>query len=183
MNFPLAAAKTPQLPNDDAVNQPTLTFDSADYQACYDYWLGLKGDRWAPSWRRWQWENLSVNLIPYFLVVDVHYEPLDFVYRFFGTASVKMHNVDFTGKSVNEIRSPVTIKSTCDQYYEVTRRRQAIASSYTIQAGEYGSPHMQTSLRMPMSNDGEKVDQIVSFIDWRKDIGKIRDEHLAAYGQ
>ncbi len=162
--------------------QEPLTFESRDYQICYDYWFKLKQDNWAPAWRDWVWMDLPVKLIPYFLVVDVHYDPLDFIYRFFGTASVEMHNIDFTGKSINNIRSAVTIKSTRDQYNEIIRRRQALASSYTIQAGENGSAYVQTSLRMPMSNNGNKVDQIVSFIDWRSNFEKIKQEHLEEFG-
>lgn len=174
--------KVTQLREAPPLQQPPLTFENADYQACYDYWLELKRERWAPSWLEWQWMKLPVKLIPYFLVVDVHYEPTDFVYRFYGTASVNMHNFDFTGKSVNTIRSAVTIKSTCDQYHEVMEQRREISSSYTVQAGENGAPYEQTSLRMPMSDNGDKVDQIVSFIDWRNDFEKIRAEHLEVYG-
>ncbi len=156
-------------------------FDDPDYQACYDLWLRTKGSRWAPAWQEWNWLELPVNLIPYFLVVDVRYDPLDFVYRFWGTANVTMHKVDMTGKSVDMIRSPLTRKHTTEQYMEVVENRKAIADIYTIQTVNHVVTHSQTTLRMPMSNDGRVVDQIVSFTDWRDELYDIGNEHTQTY--
>jgi hypothetical protein len=126
--------------------------------------------------------ELPTNLIPYFIVVDVSYAPLDFVYRFWGTAYGTMHGIEMTNKSVNAIRSPVTAKNSYDQYAEIVEYKEAIGSTYTIQTGEHDFPHIQTSLRMPMSANGERVDQIVTFADWRSDQDDIRNEHIRIYG-
>ncbi len=127
--------------------------------------------------------QLPLNLIPYFVVVDVSYDPQDFVYRFWGTASTTMHNFDMTGLSISAIRSPGPAKETYDQYLEVTQYKQAIGSAYTVQAGANGPPHIQTSLRMPMSDTGERVDQIVTFVDWRRNLKVIHDEFVKEYGE
>jgi len=167
---------------EDYLRRSPIRFDQENYQICYEYWLELKGDRPAPSWREWDWLRLPPQLIPYFLVVDVHYDPTDFVYRFWGTASVDMHGKDFTGLSINAIRSPGTAQMTTDQYMEVVTHCEALGSEYTIKAGEDGLPHVQTSLRMPFADEGDRVTQIATYVDWSRDRDKIKEEHLRIYG-
>ncbi|MDD9879072.1 MAG: hypothetical protein OXR84_16700 [Magnetovibrio sp.] len=168
---------------EDYLRRSPTRFDDPDYQSCYEHWLTIKGEGWAPAWRDWQWMALPLDLIPYFLVVDVIDDPPDFVYRFWGSAYVNMHGIDMTGRSVNEIRSPVTARNTFEQYAEVVACREAIGAVYAIQTGEHEIQHVQTSLRMPMSNDGRRVDHIVTYSDWRADEDEIRDEHIRIYGK
>lgn len=160
-----------------------IRFDDPKYQICYEYWQHLKGDRAAPAWREWDWFQLPLDLIPYCLVVDVEYDPLDFVYRFWGTANISMHGIDLTGKSISKIRSAVTAQNTFDQYNEVIDCREAIASAYTIQAGADGPPFVQTSLRMPFSDDGITVHQIATYADWSRDHLGIQENHLRTFGE
>ncbi|MGJ3261410.1 MAG: hypothetical protein ACFE0S_17550 [Rhodospirillales bacterium] len=170
------------MPQEDYLRRSPIRFDQPNYQAAYEYWLTLKGERRSPAWREWDWFQLPTALIPYFMVVDVHYEPQDFVYRFWGTASVDMHGKDFTNLSVSMIRSPVTAEQTIEQYKEVVACHEAVGSEYTVKAGENGLPYVQTSLRMPFSDDGERVTQIATYVDWSRDHIKIREEHLREYG-
>jgi len=153
------------------------------YQTCYAYWLRLKGQRWAPAWSEWKWSEIPLDLVPYFIVIDVTHDPLDFTYRFWGSANTRMHGIEMTGKSVRDIRSPVTARTTFDQYARVTANREAIASAYTMQSADYHLAHQRTALRMPMSNEGETVDRIVSFVDWRDSQNLITDEHIQIYGE
>ena len=126
--------------------------------------------------------EVPVQLIPYFLVVDVRYDPRDFIYRFWGTASVSMHGIDFTNQSISRIRSPFTAKQTAAQYEEVVTHHEAVGSEYIIRAGEGGPPYVQTSLRMPFSDDGKRVTQIATYVDWSRDHDRIRDEHIRVFG-
>lgn len=170
------------MPEEDYLRRSPVKFDQPNYQTCYEYWLRLKGARRSPAWREWDWFELPVQHIPYFLVVDVHDDPLDFVYRFWGTASVDLHHKDFTNLSISKIRSPLTAKMTLDQYVEVVECHEAIGSEYTVQAGETGLPYVQTSLRMPFSDDGARVTQIATYVDWSRDRDKIRKEHIREFG-
>lgn len=171
------------MPEVDYMRRSPVKFDQPSYQTCYEYWLRLKGGRRSPAWCEWDWLELPVKYIPYFLVVDVHYAPLDFIYRFWGTASVDLHRKDFTNLSISEIRSPITAKMTRDQYIEVVDCHEAIGSEYTVQAGENGLPYVQTSLRMPFSDDGKRVTQIATYVDWSRDRDKIREEHIREFGE
>lgn len=168
---------------DKLTEQSPLRFETPVYERCYAYWLRLKGDRWAPAWREWDWSEISMELIPFFIVVDVTYDPLQFVYRFWGTANTRMHGIDMTRKSTAEIRSPATALATFDQYARVTESRQAVGEPYTMQSADYNNPHTRLALRMPMSNDGKRVDQIVSFVDWRDSEHLIRDDFIRVYGE
>lgn len=170
------------MPEEDYLRRSPIRFDQPNYQACYEYWQRLKGERRSPMWREWDWLQLPVQLIPYFMVVDVTYEPLDFIYRFWGTASVDMHGIDFTGQSISSIRSKITAKMTTAQYFEVVTHHEAIGSEYTVQAGESGLAYVQTSLRMPFSDDGEHVTQIATYVDWSRDRKKIKEEHIREFG-
>ncbi len=170
------------LAREDYLRHSPIKFGDPDYQVCYEYWLSLKGDRWAPAWNEWQWMELPANLIPYFIVIDVSYDPLDFVYRFWGTAYNTMHGMDFTHKSIREIRNPTTAENVLKKYLDVTNSRQAIGSLDTLQTGQYDAEHTQTTLRMPMSNTGDRVDHVVTFADWRKDHNEIKQEHIRTYG-
>jgi hypothetical protein len=172
-----------QMPPEDYLRRSPVRFDDPKYQVCYEYWLSLKGARMAPSWRDWDWFRLPAEVIPYFLVVDVDYSPLTFTYRFWGTANVSMHNIDFTGKTTDAIRSPITARNTFDQYRKVAETGEAIGSAYTIQAGAEGPPYVQTSLRMPFSDDGKTVHQIATYADWSSDIKEIRKAHLEEFGR
>lgn len=171
------------MPEADYLRRSPIRFDQPDYQACYEYWLELRGSRRSPAWSEWNWERIPYKLIPYFIVVDVDYEPLVFKYRFWGTACVSLHNKDFTGLTSDSIRSPITKEITEGQYKDVVESHEAIGARYIIQARESGVPYMQTSLRMPMSSDGDRVSQIVSYVDWSKNLKEIREDHIKEFGE
>jgi len=171
------------MPQEDYLRRSPIKFDDPNYQVCYAYWQRLKGHRLSPQWSDWDWFELPVRLISYFLVVDVKKEPLDFIYRFWGTASTTMHGIDFTNQSIRKIRSPVTAKNTAEQYEEVVACHEAIGSAYKVQASESGLPYVQTSLRMPFSDDGVSVTQIATYCDWSRDLAEIKEEHLREYGE
>lgn len=174
--------KVPFLSKQENTRHSELSFDDEDYRTCYQYWADLKGLRWAPNWRDWQWMDLPSHIIPYFIVVDVSHAPLDFTYRFWGSAYAAMHSIEMTNKSVRDIRSPVTAKAAFEQYKEIVDSKQAMSTLDTIQAGPHDIIHTQTTLRMPMSDDGVSVDKIITFADWRKEHDIIKNEYIRAFG-
>ena len=70
----------------------------------FSFWECIRRDRFAPSWRDFDWMQTPIDLIPWTAVVDVVHDPLDFIFRFWGTARTTLQNQDFTGRSVREIR-------------------------------------------------------------------------------
>jgi hypothetical protein len=60
----------------------------------FAYWEELRGDLVTPPWRAFDWMRLPPAVIPWCAVVDVHEDPLDFVYRFWGTARTALQGRD-----------------------------------------------------------------------------------------
>ena len=137
---------------------PTLMFK------VFEYWKGVCGDRLAPAWTDFHLEHLPTKAIPWCAVVDVLQSPLDFVYRFHGTARVRMQGRELTGQSIRNLKplnfadkafkelshayeqkSPVHIKTTCDP--------------------QNGNQFSYDILRLPFCNDEEAITQIFTFTE------------------
>jgi len=132
------------------------------------YWQSLRAGRFAPSWREFNLLALDPRSIPHVVVVDVVREPLDFVYRFWGTAHVTAKGFDKTGKSVAEppqSRRRVTFQ----EYEKMVAEKQPLAAVGTVDLPEMGRvPFTQTIVRLPLSDDGAEVDKIVSIAVWER---------------
>ena len=61
-----------------------------------------------PSWQDWDWMQLPTSAIPWCTVVDVKRDPLSFYYRFWGSSRTNLYGMDYTGKSISEVK-PQTI--------------------------------------------------------------------------
>ena len=72
----------------------------------YAYWESKRGDYFAPSWDEFHLDELDPSVVPLSVVVDVIADPLDFVYRFQGTARNRVEVKDSTGHSVLGLNPP-----------------------------------------------------------------------------
>lgn len=125
------------------------------------YWVALKGERWAPTWAEFHLPSLKPHLIPNVLVMDVIPSPLDFVYRFWGTANTVNLGYDLTGKSVwANVMFGEKVFNECRRIVE-ERRPLVFASKVTRSDGMHRE---YERIRLPISNDGENVTQIVSTV-------------------
>ena len=68
----------------------------------YDYWCLRKGDRELPSRKDISPEDMK-DYLARAMLIDVSYQPLDFVYRVFGSGIARAHGKDYTGKSVSQL--------------------------------------------------------------------------------
>lgn len=168
---------------EDNLETSLSALDNKGYGICYAYWKRLKAERWAPAWADWQWADLPPELVQNFMIVDVQPEPLDFIFRFWGTAFQRLHNIEMTNKSVHELRSPGTARNSFDQYAEVAKTRRPHLFSYPIQMDRDRKRFDHPSLRMPFSDDGQNVNLIVTFADWRKDLYEVRQEHVELFAE
>lgn len=117
------------------------------------------------------------------MVVDVIQDPLDFIYRFWGTSYTRIHNQEMTKKSVRELRSPGAAENSFAQYKEIVESTQPGFFSYPIQLTDRHHPVDRPSLRMPFSDDGRTVNIAVTFADWREDVWHLRMEHMEFFGE
>ena len=131
-----------------------------EFRALFQYWAQVRGDRWAPPWSEFHLNELPTKIVPWCVVVDVHREPLKFMYRFWGTRVSHLLDVDLTGKSSDDIPSqPYAVRARAE-YTEMLERKVAM---YT------DKPHINSFkmevryqiLRVPFSSGGE-VENILS---------------------
>jgi hypothetical protein len=131
----------------------------------YQYWLRKCDGRAAPARR-----DIDPAEIPSALgfvnLLEVLDDPRDFRFRLNGTAVVEMIGRDVTG----ELHSAVMGGEDgvwCRNAYEMcVDRRSAVAVETSL--GFCGKPYMcQTILALPLSDDGESIDTIMSGHSYR----------------
>lgn len=137
-----------------------------------DYWDGLRGGRWAPAWKDFHLIELASATIPFVIVVDVQRDPLDFVYRFWGTGNTAYIGYDCTGMSVRRNRLFGTkVFGECE--YLLEQRRPIVwFSKVTRDDGVYRE---YARLRAPLSDDGETATHIVSVVQVDEKLDEIFD--------
>ena len=127
----------------------------------YDYWNRARGDRWAPAWSDFRLTDFSDKLIPLLIVLDVKRDPMDFVYRFWGTANTVNLGYDCTGKSVHENGLfGGKVFNECRQVVE-ERRPIIFHSKVTRDDGLYRE---YSRIRLPLSDGGDEVAHIISSV-------------------
>ena len=143
---------------------------SPDARLCLEMWQRLRGNQFAPPWSAFDWSGIPSGIIPHMGVVDVRSDPLDFVYRFWGSAHVTAHGQELTGRSVRDMRPVEEAHSVFTQYRETLIAREARLYTNSIRLDGSETILTETSLRLPFSNDGQHIHQILAFSD-------IRDSH------
>jgi len=146
------------------------SLEAEDMNACVTYWNELRRQRFAPSWKEFDLLGLPPFMAPFFLVVDVNTAPLDFVYRFWGSGHTSYHGRDYTGQPVTAIELEWAADLLFDQYRQVYETHQAMA--FTTQYE--GIEHPATSVRLPLSDDGQSVTHIFGYAERRH--GRIQFE-------
>ena len=140
--------------------------DVPEVRAHLEYWRKLRGDRIAPPWSAFDWSEINPKCIPNFTVVDVSLDPLDFIYRFWGTNLARGQKQEMTGRSVHELKPHEEGQSIYNQYREVYEAKEPILFMSSV-SGWMLEDLTVFSLRMPFSDDGENVSHITSCADFQ----------------
>jgi len=138
---------------------------SASVREIFAYWDGKRGDRKMP--RRADIDPAEVRrLLPNILLVDVKWDPLDFVYRLVGTEEVAMRRADPTGKRVEENTFGPSRDLVMANYRAVAANGGLLydPNSFTSLDGRY---IRDESLFLPLSEDGQRVSQILVYAYYR----------------
>ncbi len=143
-------------------------FDVGDVLSSYStdvlsYWEDKRGADFAPAWQRaFRLEELGWHIIPSISVVDVLDGGKDFKYRFWGTRNVTLKGFEMTGKKLSEQKFPLAVENGMTQFNEIIQQRRPLAIVYL---GTYKSlvSREHITYRFPLSDDGEKVDKIVTY--------------------
>ena len=104
------------------------------------------------------------DLLPNIMIVDVEHEPLRFRYRLVGTRVVEYNGIEFTGRYLGEIGWPEE-QDLFDSYAEVVASRRPFFGSFAweLVSGAIGRCEFG---RLPLSEDGETVSQILAMEDY-----------------
>ncbi|MEX0692874.1 MAG: PAS domain-containing protein [Rhodospirillales bacterium] len=115
----------------------------------------------APSWSDIDLLDLPSELLPKICVVDVALNPLNFTYRYWGTAITGLHHYDLSGKTVRQLTPPDYAQCIWDQYNVVYT--SGIPQTFLTEIPlEEGYNTFYIALRLPLSSDGVKIDKILA---------------------
>jgi hypothetical protein len=124
------------------------------------YWNELRGKSFAPKWEDFEIVQLPPLLIPWSAVVDVVGPPDEFVYRYWGTARVRYHGEDFTGKAIIGTQDTSITDVLIDEYNFVVE--QHIPLYVKTECEFLGEKLFFEFLRLPLSSDGTTVNKVYS---------------------
>ncbi len=128
----------------------------------------------APSWSDIALIDLPADLLPKICVVDVETTPLDFTYRYWGTAITSMHHYDLSGKSVKSLTPPDYAQCIWDQY-EVVSSTKKPHTFLTEVPLDTGYKTFYIAMRLPLSSDGKTIDKILAAEEYGKERDQLRD--------
>jgi hypothetical protein len=128
-------------------------------RTAYDYWCLIKGEREFPARADITPEGMKLYLSRVMLV-DVSYEPLDFVYRVFGSGIAQAFGKDYSGKSVRQLEPPEFAALIWRQYLEVVNERRPCLHAIQVTAGTRFLKYHR--LTLPLSADGLAVDKLLA---------------------
>jgi len=127
----------------------------------FDRWQKARANHWAPSWNAYQMESLPPKVIPWCAVVDVLRDPPDFAYRFWGTERANLQGQELTGKPLSEFEPAQMAELLAEELVQVTESRQPLFFRKR-HTPPNGSELRFESLRVPLSEDGERVTMVFS---------------------
>ncbi len=145
----------------------------SDCRFLYEIWNSLRDGRSLPRWEDFELQLLPARVIAYVRVVDVHSDPFDLVYRFWGTGLVEMLGEERTGKSLTQLpaaRAPQAVV----EYETVIRERVPFAFIYNAKTAKPVMPLFTPAIRLPFSDGGDAVEKIVTYSDLHTDRDKWR---------
>jgi hypothetical protein len=97
--------------------------------------------------------------MPWCAVLDVIPDPLDFTFRFWGTARRQILDQEITGKSLSTIIYGELGKLAFDQNVMVTEQRRPLFFE-VVAISDSRDEITYHYLKLPLSSDGETIDRI-----------------------
>lgn len=142
----------------------------------FAYWDRLRGRRAMPAWPDFDWMRLPPPVIPWCAVVDVRQDPLDFVYRFWGTARTAFQGHDYTGWSIGDVSPKSVSEKILSEYRMIYEERRPVYFETVFEEDTSDATFKYHFLRLPFGQDGERVAQILGVgLFEEKEIRKVHD--------
>ena len=153
----------------DMTDNPTPVFAEV-----LDYWEKKRGDRFAPAWTDINMMELPAKFLPYCIVVDFDGSSGPIHYRYYGSAVATLHGYELSNRTIDEMQPPSFRAQVIKQYRLVQEKRMPMyfAAHYPHLIGRRSHQHL---LRLPLSNDGETVTNVLSVQDVSDDSHELAD--------
>tara|TARA_R100001039_G_scaffold451_1_gene254 strand:+ start:169 stop:732 length:564 start_codon:yes stop_codon:yes gene_type:complete len=137
--------------------------------AFLDHCHALQAGRALPRWSDFKLHALPTDIIPYMAVVDVDNAGPSFTYRFWGTGHTALKGVDMTGRKVSDISASALARIGQRQYEMVVAARRPLIFVHALTPYNPWKTDIQVAVRVPLSEDGEIIDKIVSYSNYGED--------------
>ncbi len=138
---------------------PPAPSDPAGIRAVHAYWDKVRAGRVGPAWRDIDLLALPAPLLPFYLVSDL-VPGRGFVYRYWGRAHTAYHGVDHAGHYFDEV-GPRWARQLLKFQYDLVLEKRAPLVFHTVYQN---LPEALRSLRPPLSDDGENITGIFSYV-------------------
>ncbi len=111
------------------------------------------------------------------IIMDVKYDPLDFVYRLYGSEISHGDHDEVTKKSVHDQRPDRYRESLLACYSEAVTARETVYHEMTVSDGQRLVSYQRGLI--PLSDDAQVVNMLLSVTWWNSDLNVLWDEFLA----
>ena len=148
---------------DARVGEDPAIVTNAQVQEFHRYWLTRRGDRRFPARSDIQPTDIP-HLLAGIVLLDVHYEPLDFEYRLIGDTIVTRLG-SLKGKRVREAALINVSSSAYKNYCRVIETGvPQFLEGIAVSAYRQGRPALMSRVHCPLSADGKTIDKIISYL-------------------
>ncbi len=147
--------------------------------AALDYWDSCRGRAFAPAWCDFDLMALPAKIIPSTTVIDIAENLPDSTYRFWGTHMSVMYGIDMTGGCPYKIHTPAFGQVLLERHQKMLREKKPSSTHFRFMTGNLDK-RSHTVLRLPLSDDGTNVHQIVVISDYSSEaLERIGESGLA----
>ena len=155
---------------DYSIERLDLATDSLppSFDTALSHWQGLRAGCRCPAWRDLDMMTLPLDIVPWCAVMDVVDGGEDYVFRFFGTARVRLQGRDYTRRSLFEFSAPDMIEKVIGELRAVMDSGAPQLFATTVRTDARRIPDMvYKSLRLSFADaDGEDVGTIMTLVDY-----------------
>ena len=133
---------------------------SGSLETAFQYWHQLKGESLECRWEDFDLLKIPPDLLRTTMVIDLFHDTSKNKYRYWGSGMTNIHGRDMTGLSPYDIWPPELAEELFQQHQELRQSKNPDAKLWGFRHPK-GFTHVHTTLRLPLSDDGSSVDQIV----------------------
>ena len=167
------------MPDQDIIIIDNATPLTSLFSDVFDFWSSKKNNGRLPHVSDFKLDELPTKILPWSIVADVIIEDdaVSYKFRFWGTQRASLIGYDMTGRYLSEVSSDDMREGNRSEYDYVLAQKKPILCPTPIVTST-GRPIAMTSIRLPLSNDGENVTRVFSALD----PDNVTSDHYAHFG-